>query len=136
MDKKTSRERKILMIPVAFALFVLALELFSDPPTKEDKAAHAAARKAEARKDLAEKNNDLKFGAIVAAQTYIEANLKSPSTADFPWTVDSHTVIGKSHVVKTYVDSQNSFGATVRSHWTVAVRPNGESWDLVAIEAK
>lgn len=57
--------------------------------------------------------------------------LKSPSTASFPGTVldlDQYSVTreGDSWTVTSYVDSQNSFGATVRTVFTATYLWDGE----------
>lgn len=67
--------------------------------------------------------------AHIIAQNYVETILKSPSTADFP-TYDytaSDLGNGKFKVI-SYVDSQNSFGATVRSNYTITLSHNGGDW--------
>lgn len=61
--------------------------------------------------------------------------LKSPSTADFEGltefaaerTADSWKVSG-------HVDSQNSFGATIRTQYTCNVRPTSESEAMVTVD--
>ena len=70
------------------------------------------------------------------SQTYVEAILKSPSTADFPWfdwqiTKDYKTQIA---TVSSYVDAQNSFGATIRSYFTLKYQINGSSYSLIYFE--
>ena len=57
---------------------------------------------------------------IVATQENIEKVLKSPSTAKFPWP-DEWRMSKKdgSIIVQSYVDAQNSFGATTRSNFQV-----------------
>ncbi len=58
--------------------------------------------------------------AISAAEELVKGQLKSPSTAKFPWGNSSFSVTknGKKYTVKGYVDAQNGFGATVRQYWT------------------
>lgn len=61
---------------------------------------------------------------ISYAQDYVKQGLKSPSTAEFPgtfWSVDDCTVARYKDTVtvQSYVDSQNSFGAMVRSNFKV-----------------
>lgn len=58
------------------------------------------------------------------AKEIVKANLKSPKSADFPTLMFSSSDIamqrnGDMVAVQSYVDSQNSFGAMVRSKWTV-----------------
>ena len=58
--------------------------------------------------------------AYFLSQRIVKENLKSPSTANFPiddykgWLVKDSVVL-----IKGYVDSQNGFGATVRSKFTI-----------------
>ena len=73
--------------------------------------------------------------AQMACERFVEARLKAPATADFapfhkqlisgngkgPW-----TVIG-------YVDSQNSFGAMLRSNYTCTVEFSGNSTNLTSL---
>lgn len=65
-------------------------------------------------------------GAIVMCQRFVEARLKSPKTADFPF-LDRPSVArdGSSFVVRSYVDAQNAFGATLRSNFVCKVTHKG-----------
>lgn len=59
------------------------------------------------------------------AKEIIESVLKAPSTADFPSIFSDDIKMAKNKdivAVQSYVDSQNSFGAMVRSEWTVQFR--------------
>lgn len=61
----------------------------------------------------------------IYAENYVKENLKSPATAEFAGIYDSHTSIihlgeGK-YKVSSYVDSQNSFGAMIRTKFTCTV---------------
>lgn len=76
------------------------------------------------------------IGAGIACETFVERQLRAPSTADFP----SHTdyVIsgsGDRYVVNGYVDAQNGFGAMIRTDWTCTVlRDNAnEQWTLESL---
>jgi hypothetical protein len=72
-------------------------------------------------------------GAYDACERAVESQLKAPSTADFSGIFDSEiTDNGDStYDVVGYVDSENSFGAKIRSNWTCTVRDTGDNWDLV-----
>ena len=62
------------------------------------------------------------------ALSAIKENLKSPSTAKFTHTMDEVTIkdLGNNkYVVSSWVDSQNSFGATIRSDWSVTIKVTG-----------
>lgn len=61
---------------------------------------------------------------ISYAQDYVKQGLRSPSTAEFPTTflhTDDYTVTRYKDTVtvRSHVDSQNGFGVTVRSNFTV-----------------
>lgn len=69
-------------------------------------------------------NHQKKAYYISYAQDYVKQELKSPSTAEFPgtfWGVDDYAVTRYKDTitVRSYVDSQNGFGATVRSNFIV-----------------
>lgn len=54
---------------------------------------------------------------------YVKQNLKSPKTADFPGKTSVKIVKVKDvYTIYGYVDSQNGFGATVRTDYTAAVQ--------------
>lgn len=81
--------------------------------------------------------------AFVQAQHFIKRQLKAPSTAEFPMIADignastpAMVTGGKcGFIVDTYVDAQNSFGATIRARYTVTVAPLGnDEWDLIHFE--
>ena len=61
--------------------------------------------------------------AWVCAQNVVRNNLKSPSSADF-CSYPEATIIDlgdDQYMIKGYVDAQNSFGAMVRSYFTVTL---------------
>jgi hypothetical protein len=76
------------------------------------------------------------FSAQVDCENFVRRLLKSPSTANFaphrelaitgsemgPWTVHG------------YVDSQNSFGAMIRSNYVCTIRYQGDSVHLENIQ--
>lgn len=73
---------------------------------------------------------DYKIEASAAAQMAVERQLKSPGSAKHPWAApqETTTYIGNSQYrVKSYVDSQNSFGASVRTKYTAVVQVDGPS---------
>ncbi len=65
----------------------------------------------------------------IQAQQFILQGLKAPSTAKFPALPSSTSTDGKGlYKVISYVDSQNSFGAMIRSDWSVTMRLTNEHW--------
>lgn len=68
-------------------------------------------------------SGDRKRDAWVCAIDVVENRLKSPSTADFcSYPEATITDLGNNRYrIKGYVDAQNSFGATIRSNFTVTL---------------
>lgn len=69
---------------------------------------------------------------IVCVDDDVKQYLKSPSTAKFPGKVlekDAYTVAkdAQYYYVKAYVDSQNSFGATIRTNFIVTYQWDGDT---------
>jgi hypothetical protein len=59
-------------------------------------------------------------GAIAYCHQFVEQQLRAPSSADFP-RVGEHQVtdVGEQRWrVSSYVDAENSFGASLRTAWT------------------
>lgn len=77
--------------------------------------------------------SDNAFKYISASEKIIEKILKSPSTAKFPsyhkWGVGF--VKGDKIATQSYVDSQNSFGATIRSEFQVTFTKDGTVTSLI-----
>lgn len=62
-----------------------------------------------------------KVAYYLIAKEIVKNSLKSPKSADFPWLMDD-IGFGKNGdivAVQGYVDAMNSFGAQIRSQWTV-----------------
>ena len=69
----------------------------------------------------APEDNSMLFG--LACQKAIAAQLKAPSSAQFesPWPVRGTQAEG--YAMKSYVDAQNSFGATLRQNFICTATP-------------
>lgn len=76
--------------------------------------------------------------AFVMSQGFVEKRLKSPSTAKFPYVSDEGVKVGYigecTNLVVAYVDSQNGFGATVRSQYAVKIKYNPEDETYTALD--
>lgn len=111
--------RKNLLSLIFLALFIL----FALGSTEEDPE----------EKAHREKFGD-ELGAWVIAQEFVNDRLKSPGTADYGWqtTDECVTDLGRGrYAVKGWVDSQNSFGGTVRIHFSLTVKYLGnDKWQL------
>jgi len=81
-----------------------------------------------------------KIMAYAMAQTLVKQNLKSPSTAEFPsYNSRGVTIIYAGecvHKVSAYVDSQNAFGAVIRTPFSVELKNNivEETWSFIDIK--
>ena len=75
---------------------------------------------------------ELKRWAYNHAQAYVLGMLKAPATAQFPYYDDafikeiksdkkSKQYQARQYQIKSYVDSQNSFGALIRTHYTCSL---------------
>jgi hypothetical protein len=67
------------------------------------------------------------------AKGAIETILKAPATADFPWMGDVTRYKDNIIKVEAYVDAENSFGANLRSPWTVIFRDNEGRPELLQV---
>jgi hypothetical protein len=67
--------------------------------------------------------------AYIISQHFVEARLKSPSTADFPTFPDAYKIVNDSvFVIQGHVDSQNSFGAMIRTNYITTLSYKGGDW--------
>jgi hypothetical protein len=76
---------------------------------------------------------DYDLEANTFCERQVRERLKSPSSADFPFLdyVATHQGNDK-YIVKSYVDAQNSFGATLRSDWVCVVQRRGyDNFELI-----
>ena len=78
--------------------------------------------------------------AYLMSQDFVEKRLKSPSTAEFPYTLSEGVKImyqGECrHAIFAYVDAQNSFGATVRVKYYAEVQnqKGTDTWLLLDLK--
>ena len=71
--------------------------------------------------------------AWTAAQLEVERNLKSPSTAKFPWSSEGYVtkIDNNTFDIQSYVDSENSFGAMIRTNFSCTVKFTGQDTYIV-----
>lgn len=86
-------------------------------------------------------SRDLTTMAFIQCQDLVKGELISPSTADFPsFDFESNIAPDDLYIIRSYVDSQNGFGATIRTRWRCKVRYIGgdeaapSSWRLVDLQ--
>jgi hypothetical protein len=79
------------------------------------------------------------ISAFVMSQEFVKDQLKAPSTAKFPWMSNSQVSVKYLgdcvYEISAYVDSQNSFGAMLRSRYYAKLqnRRGTDSWSALAI---
>ncbi len=103
-EKKTKIAGFFLLAIIAFVIFKVCSSGGTESTTSWENEDHSAA-------------------AWVFTQTYVENNLKSPSTAKFPWGYSDYVQRnGTTYTINSYVDSQNSFGAMIRTKFSATVQ--------------
>lgn len=76
---------------------------------------------------------DRAIDAQIMCERFVEKQLKSPASAEFR--PERTTKDGAKYTVIGTVDSQNSFGAMLRSDYVCTVRDEGTgTWTLIALE--
>ncbi len=73
--------------------------------------------------------------AYVMSHQFVRNSLKAPRTAKFPYSGDEGVSISKSsdnvYAIRGYVDSENSFGAMIRTEYRCVLRYIGDdNWQL------
>lgn len=73
------------------------------------------------------------YTARYMCEEFVKDRLKSPGSADFSGQRESNT--GTAWTSSGAVDSENSFGATMRNTYTCTVRfAGGDKWTLVSLQ--
>lgn len=82
---------------------------------------------------------DRSVEAFTYAQIFVKDNLKAPATAKFAGLGESRIERlpdGETYKVYSYVDSQNSFGAMLRSKYYVKVIVKSDMWKILDVVIK
>lgn len=132
---------------VAFIAYGAYVDSNMTPEQKAARAEARAAREAEDVKQAAEKkaHDDEKAcsnqtTAFVMSQSFVKQRLKAPASADFPYVTDDGVKTSYrgdcTHEVLAYVDSQNSFGAKIRTKYYVKLKnqKGTDDWRLLDIK--
>lgn len=119
---------KKVLINIFIVLFFLSLVIVIWPegePSKE-----------EVRRTTYEKLYGTEDGAWAYMQLFVEKSLKNPDSADFPFDgISNVTNLGNGEYrVRSYVDATNSYGATIRTHFTGKIKRVEEGWRLISLD--
>jgi hypothetical protein len=84
------------------------------------------------------KEPDLRISASVACEEFVKRQLKSPSSADFPSYDETKVKVVDRNTfeIVSYVDSENSFGAKLRSSYYCMAKynPDKDTWSGVDVK--
>lgn len=121
-----------------FVLIYLTATHTPAPKTPEElKKMAEKARQHELNKQAAQKDAD-RFYAYSVAKDYIKSRLKAPSTAKFPGSLthsDHITVLPNNiYEINSYVDSQNGFGAMIRTNFQCKVKLTKDRASVLSAE--
>jgi hypothetical protein len=91
-----------------------------------------------ATQEVATQNSQAaKIEAYVMAQEFVNQRLKSPGSAVYPDYQDGYVqrIGNNTYQITSYVDSQNGFGALLRSGWTATVQNAGnDRWKCGGVQ--
>jgi hypothetical protein len=82
----------------------------------------------------------IRINAHLVAQGFVKQHLKSPQTTKFPSYLTGDVIVVSvpecSFRIDAYVDSENSFGALIRTDYSILVQydPHKRSWAFKEIE--
>ena len=108
---KAIKQNSLVLVIITFIIFAFGCSIDSDDNSTSEK-----------RTSITE------YEAKAVAEGQVETLLKSPSTAKFSGLRDTKIEpIENGYKVTGYVDSQNSFGAMIRSNYSVEIYLDIES---------
>lgn len=118
--------------PWLTALLVLVMLALLLPDTNR----RASTRDRQVRQTKSWKQADNSIRAYIMVEDWVRERLKSPSTADFPGAFDGRAdhirrLPNQRYGIASWVDSQNAFGATIRTHFAALVQQiSKDDWIL------
>ena len=78
--------------------------------------------------------------AWTACQQAVKQRLISPASAKFPWGYSQYgnplIAPPRAYRYAAWVDSENVFGAQVRTYFECKIRADGDSWVLIQLDMK
>lgn len=96
-------------------------------------AVFIGSRQADPAVQARQKERDEQISACSTAREFVRQRLKAPSTATFASCVEAGVakLPNGDYTVMAWVDSQNTFGAMIRTRYLATLRPVGDKWQLV-----
>ncbi len=72
--------------------------------------------------------------AFIKMKGFVKSRLKSPGSSKFPWSAHTKYIGNQRYRVISYVDSQNSFGAFVRTNFVGEIEQTSKNyWTLLSL---
>jgi hypothetical protein len=123
-EKKAQAKQRYILTPLFLLGFGVYFGFFWNAPVlREDPNAW--------------KTKDNKTMAYVMMQDFVKDRLRSPGSAKFEWITEPACTIEKDgfeYRISSWVDSQNDFGALLRTRFSGVVRQvDKENWELVSL---
>jgi hypothetical protein len=121
---------------VVIGLFAFLMLMIEEDTNYEPAPSQINKTEEQQKPDENEDQFSRKIDFILKSEDIVIGVLKAPATAEFESTgfdVIETNVRGHENLyrLKSYVDSENSFGANIRSHFTVEGLLEGGEWKLI-----
>jgi hypothetical protein len=128
-----------ILLTAAFAVGLTVLLIYG-PAIDQQNAGPAASKESGGADNIVKwpTSEEDKVGALAEAENIVKGMLKSPSTASFGSVFGEYQDAsdhveycgGGFHRVNGWVDSQNGFGATVRTNYRIVLLKSGGKWSV------
>lgn len=141
--------RSVIQIFGVIVLFAVFMNICSDEKILNDKDSIAADTvyneellkidKSPSETTLNSDSEGYEQVALILAEDIIKEKLKSPSTAEFPGLFESINHVkyigDNKYQIDSWVDSQNSFGATIRTRYScIMVKEGDYNWSMYKLQ--
>lgn len=132
------KKKQIGLLGGCFLIFLIFI-LFSVVATVSKQSDSSTSGEVKARQAKAQDESDLSMRLFERSKDAVRRKLKAPSTAKFPGTVFGaneykvYKMPDGAYRVTSWVDSQNSFGAMIRSQWVVNLREAGGQLEVLQV---
>ena len=133
------KKKKIGLVGGCFLLFVFIPVLTTVLKQADFSTSTSAASGSQKKVKTQESERELSMRLYEDAKDAVRQRLKTPSTAKFPGTVfgageyKAYKMSNGTYRVTSWVDSQNGFGAMIRSQWVVNLREDGDSLQVTQV---